>query len=94
MTETETKGPDYWDDYCSRCGDELADDRHDDLCQSCDDHLEHRRRERGVRCDRCDGHGRIYGTYCDIQRATNGRDTVCPECGGSGRTAFTEVADE
>jgi DNA-directed RNA polymerase subunit RPC12/RpoP len=74
----------YWDEHCRRCGDELADDRDDRLCESCKRHLELEARLNGVRCDRCDGHGYIYGTFCDIQRVMNGRDTRCPRCRGSG----------
>lgn len=73
---------------CHRCGDPLDEAWDDQLCDDCLKHIQHERLRTGVICDYCDGHGSIYGTICDIQRAMNGRDTVCPECRGSGRVGW------
>ena len=81
-------GTEHWAVHCSRCSDELADGRDATLCKSCSREIEMKRRERGDRCERCDGHGYIYGTYCDLQRAMDGRDKRCPVCHGSGRVAY------
>lgn len=87
------RGPDFWEDHCSRCSDELAEGRDATLCKECSREIEMKRRERGDRCERCDGHGYIYGTFCDLQRAMNGRDTFCPVCHGSGRVPYEPEDD-
>lgn len=92
MGDTE-RSADYWDDHCSRCSDELEAGRDATLCKECSREIEMKRRERGGRCERCDGHGYIYGTFCDLQRAMNGRDTLCPECHGSGRVPYKPEDD-
>lgn len=70
---------------CLRCGDDIGPNRDRRLCESCEKTIQLRKLADGVPCDRCDGHGWIYSTYCDIQRAMNGRDRRCPECHGSGQ---------
>jgi hypothetical protein len=87
------RGPDFWDNHCSRCSDELAEGRDATLCKECSREIEMKRRERGDRCERCDGHGYIYGTICDLERAMNGRDTRCPVCHGSGRVPYEPEDD-
>jgi DnaJ-class molecular chaperone len=72
-----------------RCGDPCEDSWDDCLCDACKKHIQRRLIHNGEVCERCDGHGRVYGTWCDIQRAMNGRDTVCPSCGGAGREEWT-----
>lgn len=72
---------------CMRCGDPM-DREESALCESCEKHIQWKKLMDGVSCDYCDGHGWVYGTICDIQRAMNGRDERCPECLGSGRVAW------
>lgn len=79
---------DYYEWHCSRCGDEYPRDRDDSICEDCQKEIQFEALLEGVRCKRCDGHGRVYGTICDVQRAMNGRDTMCPECHGTGRVAW------
>lgn len=79
---------DYYEYHCGRCGEEYPRDRDDRLCESCVKSIQMKQLMDGVRCDYCDGHGYVYGTICDLQRAMNGRDELCPECHGSGRVAW------
>jgi len=85
---------DHFDIHCSRCGDEYPAERKNALCESCVKHIQRSKLMDGVRCDRCDGSGWIYGTICDIQRAMNGRDTRCPECHGTGSVAWEPDPDD
>lgn len=79
---------DHWEIHCPRCGDEAPRNRDSRLCESCVKNIQTKKILDGVRCERCNGHGYIYDTWCDIQRATNGRDTICPNCGGSGTVTW------
>lgn len=79
---------DRWDIHCSRCGNEYPLERKSSLCESCEKAIQLSKLMDGIRCERCDGGGWIYGTICDVQRAMNGRDTRCPECHGTGRVAW------
>jgi len=83
-----------WETHCGRCGDEYPRERESRICESCEKSIQMEKLTEGVRCDRCDGHGRIYGSICDIQRAMNGRDTRCPECHGDGRVAWEPETNE
>lgn len=85
---------DHWDTHCSRCGDEYPDGRETRICESCEKKIQRRKIVDGVRCERCDGNGYIYGTYCDLERAMNGRDEPCPECRGTGRAAWKPEPEE
>ena len=78
-----------WETHCGRCGDEYPRERESRICERCEKQIQRKRLMDGVQCDRCNGHGRIYGTWCDLERAMNGRDKLCPVCDGSGRTAWT-----
>lgn len=73
---------------CIRCGDDVEHDRGSRLCDSCEKEVQTSKLLDGVQCERCNGHGRISGTYCDVQRAMKGRDQVCPVCDGSGRVPW------
>jgi len=83
-----TAAVDHWDVHCSRCGDEYTADREKSICESCEKQIQWSRLHEGVRCERCDGAGRVYGTICDLERAMNGKDTRCPECHGTGTVAW------
>lgn len=87
------RATDYWDVHCSRCGDEYPLDRENALCESCVKDIQTSKLRDGVPCERCDGHGWIYDTWCDLQRAMHGRNTLCPECHGSGRVAWKPDLD-
>ena len=86
--------PDYWEWHCGRCGDEYPRERESRICESCERHIQYKKLTEGVPCERCDGHGWIYGTICDIQRAMNGRDERCPECLGRGTVSWNPDPDE
>jgi len=90
MTEDDEDddGIDRWDIHCSRCGDEYPLERENSLCESCVKEIQFSKLMEGIRCERCDGGGWVYGSICDVQRAMNGRDTRCPECHGTGRVAW------
>lgn len=78
----------HFDVHCSRCGTEYPRERENTICENCEKRIQLSKLMDGVRCTRCEGHGWIHGSICDIQRAMNGRDTRCPECHGSGRVAW------
>jgi DnaJ-class molecular chaperone len=84
----------HWDLHCSRCGDEYPADRENALCESCVKSIQMSKLMDGVLCERCDGEGWIYGTWCDLERAMNGRDTRCPECHGTGRVEWEPDPDD
>lgn len=79
----------HWERHCSRCGESYPRSRESRICEACEKQIQMSKLLDGVRCEHCDGHGNVYGTYCDVQRAMNGRDTRCPECHGSGRVEWT-----
>lgn len=79
---------------CMRCGDAVDHDRDSRLCDACEKHIQRTLLQKGTPCDRCDGHGMVYSSIGDIQRAMNGRDRVCSECGGSGRVAWSPDLDD
>ena len=85
---------DHWETHCGRCGDAYPPTRDSRICESCEIQLQWAKLVDGVRCARCDGHGRVYGTYCDLERAMNGRAERCPECHGSGRVGWRPDPDE
>lgn len=87
-------GVDHWETHCGRCGDEYPRERESRICEDCEKDIQRKKLLDGVRCDRCEGHGYVYGTYCDVQRAMSGRDEVCPECHGSGRVAWSPDLDD
>jgi hypothetical protein len=70
---------------CMRCGDPLGDSWSDTICDTCKKHIQRKALREGVRCPVCDGYGEVHSTYCDVQRAMNGRDQQCPECNGTGK---------
>ncbi|WP_238709279.1 hypothetical protein [Natronorubrum halophilum] len=81
-----------WDDRCSRCGDDLEDDRDERICEDCDRALEHRAHVEGVHCPKCDGWGESIDCFDDLCHA-NGEclhsgNTVCSLCGGGGRVSL------
>jgi DnaJ-class molecular chaperone len=85
----------YYDTHCSRCGDEYDSPGRDHrLCEDCEKQIQRSKLIDGVRCRTCNGHGYVFDTYCDIQRATNGRDKRCPDCLGSGRVTWTPDVDD
>jgi DNA-directed RNA polymerase subunit RPC12/RpoP len=86
--QPDTGDVDRWDLHCSRCGDEYPLKRDHSLCESCEKEIQLSKLMDGIRCERCDGGGWVYGTICDVQRAMNGRDIRCPECHGIGRVAW------
>jgi DNA-directed RNA polymerase subunit RPC12/RpoP len=73
---------------CLRCSDEYPADREKNICETCEKEIQRSKIIDGVRCEHCDGHGWVYSSWGDIQRAMNGRDKRCPECHGSGRVAW------
>ena len=74
---------------CMMCGDSMRHSRDDSrICGTCEIEIQTTRLLEGVRCDRCGGHGYVYGSICDVQRAMNGRDTPCSDCNGSGRVPW------
>jgi len=83
-----------WETHCSRCGESYPRERESRICESCEKTLQMDKLLNGIRCGHCDGHGRVYGSWDDIERAMNGRDTVCPECGGTGRQEWGPDPDD
>jgi hypothetical protein len=79
---------------CLRCGDAVEHDRDSRLCDECDKHIQRTLLRKGAACDRCNGHGMVADPLCDIQRAMDGRDRVCSECGGSGRVDWNPDLDD
>ena len=79
---------------CMRCGDTVDHGRDSRLCDACEKYIQRSLLREGTPCDRCDGHGMVYSSIGDIQRAMNGRDRVCSECGGSGRVAWNPDLDD
>lgn len=88
MAEDAIRGSEFWEKHCSRCSDELAGDRDSQICEPCEKEIQRKMILDGVPCKRCDGHGRVYSSIGDIQRAMNGRDRMCPNCGGSGKVSW------
>lgn len=79
---------------CMRCGEDVEHDRDTRLCDSCQMHIQTSKLMDGVQCENCNGHGQVYSTYCDLQRAMNGWDQVCPVCDGSGRVPWRPDPDD
>ena len=94
MADDAAGDTDHFDIHCSRCGDEYPAERKNALCEYCVKNIQWSKLMNGVRCDRCDEYGWIYGTTCDIQRAMNGRDTRCPECHGTSSVAWEPDPDD
>lgn len=79
---------------CMRCGDEYDEGWRDRLCDPCVKHIQRSKLFDGVPCERCDGHGRVYSSIGDIQRAMNGRDKACSLCYGTGKAAWNPDREE
>ena len=94
MSKQSGGGTERSDQGCMRCGGTVEHNRGSRLCDACDKHIQRKMLRKGVPCDRCNSHGMVYSSIGDIQRAMNGRDTVCSDCGGSGRVAWSPDLDD